>query len=255
MRPPLDTFSAIELVDAVAFGGASRLILAGGDPSLRRDLVAICGRAVEQGLTCEIQTNGQTLTPALLASLPLVNRLYLSLDGATPATHDSFRAKPGNFRGVTRLLTIAESRGLPVTVHSVASRRNWRGLPDLLSHIQSYSCVDTWSVLEFSSIGAGYQSRGLHQLESSEWQEVTVRLRAMVTGRPRLALLAVNEKRALYAMVSADGYAYRAAEPGTGQIPDEGRIGSLIGSHLRDIATKWHIDQGRHQRRYAVNSQ
>lgn len=250
LRSPLDTSAAVELVDALSFGGVARLILAGGDPSLRRDLAQICRHAVEQELTIEVQTNSQTHTPALLASLPFINRLYVSLDGATAATHDAFRSKRGNFVGVNKLLKIAEARGLPVTVHSVASGRNWQELPDLLGHIQRYSCVDTWSVLEFSAIGAGYQSRCKHQLAPDEWHEVVTRLRSAAVSRPRLALLGVHEKKALYAMVSADGYAYRAAEMAESPIPDNGRIGSILDTHLCDIATAWRIDRSRHQQRY-----
>lgn len=147
-------------------------------------------------------------------------------------------------------MEVAETSGLPVTVHSVASRRNRQELSDLLGHIQRYSCVDTWSVLEFSAIGAGYQSRREHQLAPDEWREVVTRLRAAAVGRPRLALLGVHEKKALYAMVSADGYAYRAAETAESPIPDNGRIGSVLDTHLCDIATAWRIDRPRHQQRY-----
>lgn len=251
LRRPLDTSSALRLIDAIAHAGATRIILAGGDPSLRSDLDQLCRHAVTQGLKCEIQTNAHKLTRALLESLPLIDRVYLSLDGATSAAHDMFRAKRGNFAGVNRLLGIAESGDLPVTVHSVASKRNWREMPDVLEHIRKYSCVDTWSVLEFSAVGTGYLSRREHELAPAEWQEVSIRLHAAISDRPRLALLGVHDKRALYAMVSADGYAYRAAESASSQVADHGRIGSIIDTHLQEIADAWRIDSARHQQRYA----
>jgi MoaA/NifB/PqqE/SkfB family radical SAM enzyme len=251
LRRPLDTPAAIDLVEAVAYAGAARLIFAGGDPSLRRDLELLCRRAVDLGLTCEIQTNDQTLTPALRASLLHASRLYLSLDGASASTHDAFRAKRGNMAGVTKLLRTADERGLPVTVHSIASRKNWQELPGILNYIKEFPCVDTWSVLEFSPIGAGYRTRWEHELLAAEWQSVSELLRAVATDRPRLAPLGVGQKKALYAMVSADGYAYRAADSPSSLVSDEGRIGPVLGKHLIDIAAGWRIDPKRHLRRYA----
>jgi MoaA/NifB/PqqE/SkfB family radical SAM enzyme len=251
LRSPIDTPAAVDLVNAVAHAGATRLIFAGGDPSLRRDLELLCRRAVEVGLICEIQTNSQTFTPALAASLPHADRLYISLDGASAATHDAFRSKRGNFAGVTRLLRAAESRGLSVTVHTVASRRNVQELPRIRTHLQAFPCVDTWSVLEFSPSGAGHHTRKEHELPATEWQLVANELRATSTVRPLLAPLGVSQKKALYAMVSADGHAYRAAESPSSPVPDEARIGSMLHMHLRDIAAGWRIDPVRHQHRYA----
>ena len=251
LRIPVDTPAALDLVGAIAHAGTARLIFAGGDPSLRYDLQLLCQRAVDLGLTCEIQTNGQILTAALAASLPYANRLYLSLDGASAITHDTFRSKRGNFAGVTRLMRIAEGRDLPVTVHSVASQRNLQELPGILSYIQGYSSVDTWSVLEFSPSGAGFHTRREHELSAGEWRMIVELLQSVATDRPRLAALGVRHKKSLYAMVSADGYAYRAAESSSGPVSDEGRIGPVLGMHLSDIAVGWRIDPMRHLQRYA----
>lgn len=253
IRSPLDTPDALALIEAISYAGAARLILAGGDPSLRRDLNLICHRAVDCGLSCEIQTNGQRLTPALESSLPYANRLYLSLDGPSAAVHDAFRSKRGNFAGVGNLLTYAEDHGLPVTVHSVASRRNWKELPALIPYLLEFPCVDTWSVLEFSPIGAGYHARRNHEMSPSEWRQLVKMLEVEVPSRLRVAVLAGEQKSALYAMISADGYAYRAAEPTSNGTADQARIGSVLDMHLADIAAGWRIDPDRHTDRY-VNS-
>jgi MoaA/NifB/PqqE/SkfB family radical SAM enzyme len=254
LRSPVDTPAAVDLVEAVAYAGATRLIFAGGDPSLRRDLERLSRRTVELGLTCEIQTNGQTLTPALASSLPHASRLYLSLDGASAAIHDAFRSKPGNFARVTRLLRVADDRGLPVTVHSVASRKNWQGLPDVLAYIKRFPCVDTWSVLQFSPSGAGYRARREHELPATEWQQVLQELHAAATFRPRVIPLGKQQKKGLYAMVSADGYAYRAVDSPSSPVSDEGRIGAVLDMHLLDVAAGWRIDPTKHQRRYVSTS-
>ncbi|MGQ0841098.1 hypothetical protein [Actinokineospora sp.] len=124
-------------------------------------------------------------------------------------------------------------------------------LSGIRTHIQAFRCVDTWNVLEFSPSGAGYRTRQEHELPVAEWELVAELLQAAATVRPRLAPLGVRQKKALYAMVSADGYAYRAAESPSTPIADEGRIGSILGMHLSDIAAGWHIDPIRHQQRYA----
>lgn len=251
MQAPLDTSSALALIDAVAYGGASRLIFAGGDPSLRRDLPELCRRAVGRGLHYEIQTNGHKLTPALLEGIKSARRLYLSIDGPDADSHDSFRAKRGNFVAVSRLLSLSGEWGTPVTVHTVASQKNLTQLPQLLNLLAQFPHVDTWSVLQFSAIGAGYRTRKEHELTSEQWLSLLTRLVDEQRQRSiRIAALGGGEKRGLYAMVSADGYAYRAAETTRQARADEGRIGSLLTSHLTDIARVWQVNAPAHQDRY-----
>ncbi len=226
------------------------MILAGGDPSLRRDLKAICLRARENSLTCEVQTNGQVLTKSLRDSLPLLHRLYLSIDGPDAELHDDFRSKKGNFDRTLRLLRSAQEIELPVTVHSVASRRNIRNFPEIIDKIAGFTCVDTWSVLQFSPLGSGFHARRDHEITSKQWDDLVDKISSKANSGPRIAFLAAAEKKSLYAMISADGYAYRAADPAATSVSDEARVGSVLEHHLVDIARGWRIDASGHLGRY-----
>jgi MoaA/NifB/PqqE/SkfB family radical SAM enzyme len=250
MTTPTDTGGGLRLINTLAFAGIKRLILAGGDPSLRRDLGVLCRHASSRSLQCELQTNAQVLTPSLRAALPYVSRLYVSIDGASASVHDEFRSRPGNFIRIHRLMRLARDLGIPVTVHSVASKPNLTEIPKIHDLITRFTNVDTWSVLEFSPIGNGFKNKVRYSISQEEWSSLLLTLSVLDEGAIRISTLGVSEKQSLYALVSSDGVAYRAGDPEIGLLADAHKVGSLFKHHLVDIACKWRVDEERHGVRY-----
>jgi len=87
------------------------VIVSGGEPLLRRDLPELLGDLKEHGQYVWLLTNGTLLTPEICRQLAKsVNRISISLDGATAAVHDKMRGK-GSFAAVLRGIRMLQVEG------------------------------------------------------------------------------------------------------------------------------------------------
>jgi len=133
----LTTHQVIELYDAIAAEYErfpSRLPtvrITGGEPSVRRDLEAICEYLAGRGFRVVLNTNGTLLRrssiPRLISSLSL---LVVSIDG-DPNSHDSVRGRTGAFNQTTQnVQRFAEtSDGPPIAINFAIVRDNYLSLP------------------------------------------------------------------------------------------------------------------------------
>ena len=74
-----------------------------------------------------------------------LRRLALSLDGATPALHDSVRGVTGSFARTLDAMYWANAIGLPVQINTTVSLRNIAELENVLSVIRNFRIV-MWSL-------------------------------------------------------------------------------------------------------------
>jgi radical SAM protein with 4Fe4S-binding SPASM domain len=100
-----------------------------------------------------------------------VEYVGVSLDGATPATHDRLRNKAGSFEASLRALRACKAIGLPCGVRITASQDNYRELErliDLALDVGASRFCLYWLVPS----GRGQDGHAGRQLGSSEVQEV-----------------------------------------------------------------------------------
>jgi len=95
------------------------VILSGGEPLLRHDLLDIVRAVRAHDLPVAVASNGTLLTAEVARELRRagVRRLSISLDGASAATHDAFRQSEGAFEGALRGAAAAREAGLPFQVN------------------------------------------------------------------------------------------------------------------------------------------
>jgi len=111
----LTTDEGRRLLDEIRAMGRPLVVLTGGDPAKRPDLVALVRHATELGLRVALTPSATPLvTRGLLARLAEAGlaRLAVSLDGADAATHDGFRGVPGSFARTFEILRDARAVGL-----------------------------------------------------------------------------------------------------------------------------------------------
>ncbi len=104
--------------------GSFRLGLTGGEPLMRSDLTEIIDLAAGHGLSPCLTTNGLLLTSQIVSALaarPLA-WLNVSLDGASPATHDAVRGA-GTFQAVMERLRLLRDR-IPFSLAFTVMRHN-----------------------------------------------------------------------------------------------------------------------------------
>ena len=107
------------------------LILTGGEPLLRADVFEIARYATGKGLRAVLATNGTLLTPEIVRKLKEagIQRVSISIDGATKEMHDIFRGEAGAFEGALRGIDILKKEGISFQVNTTITKRNLTQIP------------------------------------------------------------------------------------------------------------------------------
>lgn len=159
-REELSTEQAVEMVRKAHAAGVRDILVSGGEPFLRRDLIDMLKFMGSLGITARIASNGtlltekilrklrgETLTKSFQISLDTVDSdLYAELHGAPPGTLErvlenlgriqeagfhttvSTRLTPQTLAGIPRLIDLAAKEGwATVTIHFPVHTRRIRG--------------------------------------------------------------------------------------------------------------------------------
>ncbi|MDH7498190.1 MAG: radical SAM protein [Syntrophomonadaceae bacterium] len=109
------------------------LLFSGGEPLVRKDVIALGAEAAELGLRPVLSSNGTLIDDAVAARLREAGFQYvgISIDGA-PATHDRFRNQPGSFARALEGIRACLRQGLKTGVRFTVNRANQQDLPEIL---------------------------------------------------------------------------------------------------------------------------
>lgn len=131
----LSTKECLRLIDEILEVGKPVLILTGGEPLLRHDLLQVAKYAVDNGLRVVIGTNGTLITEETAAKLKEIpiSRIGVSIDFPTPELQDKFRGKAGAFEAAMTGIARARQAGIEVQINSTITKLNTVYLNDLLS--------------------------------------------------------------------------------------------------------------------------
>lgn len=128
----LSPAEAERVVDQLAELRPPMLVLTGGDPMERPDVLDIAGRASAAGLRVALSPSA---TERLIQSdfqkirASGIERLSLSLDGATRETHDAFRGVRGTFDRTLRAMELAEEAGISIQINTTLTKGNLSEFP------------------------------------------------------------------------------------------------------------------------------
>ncbi|WP_300464951.1 radical SAM protein [Desulfobacula sp.] len=136
--PPVPADSIMRVIRDFVVLGAEEICLTGGEPLTHPDWFDILSFACNQtGLDhVRLQTNGTLLTEVEIAALGSINfkglTVQVSLDGATPETHDRVRGS-GSFVQAFRGLKLLADTGMgkQVVVAFTETQHNFADLPPL----------------------------------------------------------------------------------------------------------------------------
>jgi pyruvate-formate lyase-activating enzyme len=133
-RPPT-TAEAITLMREARHRG--RLVITGGEPTSRPDLLELCAAARELGFRAvQLQTHGGRLAdPAFARALAAagVRALDVPLYAATAAVHDAVTGVAGSHARALAGMDEAQRAGLEVAVHTTVFARTLSELPAVLT--------------------------------------------------------------------------------------------------------------------------
>lgn len=109
------------------------MILTGGDPAKRPDLVSLIEHGAKAGLTMAVTLSGTPLmTRAKLVQMRDAGmaRFAVSVDGHDAATHDAFRQVDGSFAHTLRILSDASALGIERQINTTLGHHNRDHLGD-----------------------------------------------------------------------------------------------------------------------------
>lgn len=130
----LTTAEALRLVDDLAHWGIGLLIIDGGEPLCREDLLDVVRHATAKGIRTTIGSNGTLIdqTVARKMSDAGVMAVAISVDGADASTHDSFRGVDGAFEQTLKGIEACRNAALPFQLNMVIGKHNLMQLDGML---------------------------------------------------------------------------------------------------------------------------
>ncbi len=222
---------SLRLLDAIAKLAPPMLVLTGGDPMMRRDLLELVAYGASKGLRV-------ALSPAATARLDRadfdglkragVHSMSLSLDGARRETHDAFRGVPDTFERTLRAAARAKAAGIHLQINTTIMRSTLGELDAFLELMRSLK-PDMWSVFLLVPTGRA----ALDELPSAEEVEEVWK---------RMEELSVDVD---FGVKTTEGHHYRrvalqeakrkGVSPARRAVPTRDGKGVLFVSHTGDI--------------------
>lgn len=155
----LTTEQGMALLREVQALGCPNLVLTGGDPAKRPDLVPLVQYGTSLGLRVALTPSATPLvTRSLLAELKQagLSRLAISVDGSSALTHDGFRGVHGSFERSLQILRDARELGLTTQINTTVSTDNLTQLPEI-AELCARQGIELWSVFFLVPTGRGVQ--------------------------------------------------------------------------------------------------
>jgi len=153
----LTTDEGFRLIDDLVDVGRPILIVTGGDPMMRPDLLDLIRYAAARGLRVALSptaTKLVTLERLREARDAGVARIQMSLDGSRPEVQDAFRGRPGSFQRTLEILDDIRSAGISLQVGTTVSRYNVDDLDAIARVVGEYGTV-MWSLFFLVPTGRG----------------------------------------------------------------------------------------------------
>ena len=168
----LTTGEAFRVIDDLAtFDIPPVLVLTGGDPMRRPDIIDLIAYATARGIRCTLTPAGTPLASRrrLEAAQQVgLARIAVSLDGPDAARHDAFRRVDGSFRWSLAIIEAAHAIGLPVQLHTTLCRRTLPYITEMADLADALGAV-VWAV--FCLVPTG-RAQTTDELTAEEYEAV-----------------------------------------------------------------------------------
>jgi radical SAM protein with 4Fe4S-binding SPASM domain len=217
-----ECFAVID--DLAAFAPECLTILTGGEPLLRRDILAIVGRAAGRGLFVVVGTNGVRITMNVSRLLKEAGArgLSLSLDALDETRHDRFRAVRGAWRNTVEGAGILHAAGLPFIVQTTVGAHNLGEIEAIADFAHERLRASVWNLYFLVPTGRGQFVSDITPGQYDEVLTALARLQRRYAGRMLVnAKCAPHFVRTLFAEAE-DGARGAAVPPGADARPAGG---------------------------------
>lgn len=131
----LTTEESIRLIDQIAqVNRGCLLVITGGEPLVRPDILDIAQHAVSQGFMVVFGTNGMLIDDAMAKRLVDIGVMGvgISIDSLDKHKHDHFRGVHGAWDEAVAGIEACKRNGLQFQIHFSAQPMNYKELPDVI---------------------------------------------------------------------------------------------------------------------------
>jgi radical SAM protein len=168
------------VIDQVAAMGTPLMVLSGGDPASRPDLIDLVRHGKERGLRmATIPAATPRLTRDLVVRLKDagLDQIAFSLDFPQAKLHDDFRGVPGAFDRTLQALGWARELGIPTQINTCVWDQSTHHLEEMSRLVEGQGIV-FWEVFFLVPLGRGMLLKGLTAARCDEMFEVLRRAHA-----------------------------------------------------------------------------
>ena len=122
----LSYLEAKKILDDIVNFAQPIIILTGGEPLMRKDVLDLAAYGTERGLRMVLATNGTLLDDNWVKELKKVGikRVSVSIDGATAKAHDDFRGVKGAFDRTMAGIEALKKGGLDFQINTTVTKTN-----------------------------------------------------------------------------------------------------------------------------------
>ncbi len=128
------TDRCLALLDEIIETGDPVVILTGGEPYLRDDILLIAEEGTRRGLRMVLATNGTLVTNEIAEKTREagIKRVSISIDGADAESHDAFRGVPGAYEGSLRGIEAYRRAGVEFQINTTVTKQNRDQLEEIM---------------------------------------------------------------------------------------------------------------------------
>jgi len=135
-----------KIIAAIGKLNPEKIVLSGGEPLLREDILDILQQVKSMGIKTVLQSNAILLKERINELAPYIDWISLSLDGDSESTNSILRG-PNHFEKVLNILPILKNLDIPVKLGTVVTKKNLNSIPGIGKLIGLY--VNIWKLYQF----------------------------------------------------------------------------------------------------------
>lgn len=188
-RDELTTAEARAFLDDLAGFGVPAVLISGGEPLARPDILDLIAHGVERGLRFTLSTNGTLIDPQMARDLKSVGLIYagVSIDGPREL-HDRQRCEQGAYdASVTGLRNLADA-GVRRGVRFTVTPGNREGLSEVLELVEREG-IERFCMYHLVPSGRG---GNLQDITADQRRDVLEQVFSFAEEHPEVEVLTVD---------------------------------------------------------------
>lgn len=135
----LSTDAAKMLIHQIAEVSRPLLILSGGEPLLRADILELIQYGTERGLKMAMGSNGMLIDDKIARKLKEagIKTVSISLDSSTSERHDEFRGVKGSWGHAIRAIKALRNNDILLQVNTTVTKQNYDEIDDIMTLVEA----------------------------------------------------------------------------------------------------------------------